>query len=180
MNSVPKTDASAPATIDCHFIEPLSPLNPAPAIVCPCGKTSGRCALSSAARPSPRTIALAARAHAPRTVVTVRGVLGERIVEVVRLVEQLRCLRAAGGCQRTHSIRQIGPWLLTANQSRASTGRAIPGTPACDGTLSNTWQPLQSKVCKVDSSLSLNCIGRPQKGQRGRGASTSMRLVVRS
>ena len=39
---------------------------------------------------------------------------------------------------------------------------------------------LQSKVCTVDCSLNLNCIGEPQKGQRGHGASMSMRLVVKS
>src|SRR6516225_11914153 len=148
MNSVPKTDASAPATIDFHFIEPLSPTQPA--------------LLSSAlvARP---------RADAP----SAQRLASSRSSALSSL---LRCLRAAGGCQRTpyldhrarsralrrglslrprgpwrpHSIRQIGQWLLTANHSRASTGTAIPGTPACDGTLSNTWQPLQSKVCKVD------------------------------
>jgi hypothetical protein len=38
MNSVPKTDASAPATIDFHFIEPLSPTQPAaPMTVRPSG-----------------------------------------------------------------------------------------------------------------------------------------------
>ena len=72
MNSVPKTDASAPATIDFHFIGPLSPLNQL------------RRGLSL--RPSGS---------------------GDRFVEVVRFVEQLRCLRAAGGCQQTRSIRQI-------------------------------------------------------------------------
>src|SRR5262249_36291134 len=132
MNSVPKTDASAPATIDFHFIEPLSPTQPA-----------GR-----------------------GTVVT---------------SEWFRCpLRRGRPLCRcrwlpTNAFDQTSrPWLLTANQSRASTGTAIPGTPACDGTLSNTWQPVQSKVCKVDSSLNLNFMGRPQKGQRGHGASTSI------
>jgi hypothetical protein len=37
MNSVPETDTSAPATIDCHFIEPLSPLN-RPTIARHCGE----------------------------------------------------------------------------------------------------------------------------------------------
>jgi hypothetical protein len=46
MNSVPKTAANAPATIDCHFIETLSPAQPAPAIACHCGKTSGSFSLS--------------------------------------------------------------------------------------------------------------------------------------
>jgi hypothetical protein len=46
--------------------------------------------------------------------------------------------------------------------------------------LSITWQPLQSKVCNADSSLTLNRKGKPQKGQRGRGASMSMRLTVKS
>ena len=68
-------------------------------------------------------------------------------------------------------------WLLTARQPRASASAAIPETPAWDGMLSTTWQLLQSKVCNVDSSLNLNCMGRPQKGQRGRGTSTSMRLT---
>jgi hypothetical protein len=39
---------------------------------------------------------------------------------------------------------------------------------------------LQSKVCNVDSALNLNRKGKPQKGQRGRGASMSMRLTVES
>src|SRR5215472_3957362 len=137
MNSVPKTDASAPATIDFHFIEALSPTQPA----------------------------------APRTVVT-----SEWFWQPLRRGRPL-CRSALLGCRFDQTNR---PWLLTANQSRASAGTAIPGTPACDGTLSNTWQPVQSKVCKVDSSLNLNCMGRPQKGQRGGGASMSMRLVVRS
>ena len=32
----------------------------------------------------------------------------------------------------------------------------------------------------MEYSLNLNRMGKPQKGQRGRGASMSMRLVVRS
>jgi hypothetical protein len=46
--------------------------------------------------------------------------------------------------------------------------------------LSITWQPLQSKVCNVEYSLNLNRMGKPQKGQRGRGASMSIPLVVKS
>src|SRR5262249_44969359 len=38
----------------------------------------------------------------------VRGILGERFVEVVRLLEQHRCLRATACRQCAHSIRQIG------------------------------------------------------------------------
>jgi len=56
----------------------------------------------------------------------------------------------------------------------------ISKTSACGGMLSTTRQPLQSKVCNVDCSLNLNRMGKPQKGQRGRGASMSMRLVVKS
>ena len=123
--------------------------------------------------PSPRSIGLALA----RCAEDCRYVEGSRD----RFVEVLSSYSAALGLPVAANERiRSDKWLLTANHSRASTGTAIPGTPACDGTLSNTWQPLQSKVCKVDSSLNLNCMGRPQKGQRGRGASTSMRLVVRS
>jgi hypothetical protein len=67
-----------------------------------------------------------------------------------------------------------------AHQSRANIGSAISQPPACGELFSAAWQPLQSKVCNVDSWLNLNRMGKPQKGQRGRGASMSMRLVVKS
>jgi hypothetical protein len=70
--------------------------------------------------------------------------------------------------------------VLIARQPRASAGATISKTSACGGMLSTTRHPLQSKVCNVDCSLNLNCMGKLQKGQRGHGASMSMRLVVKS
>ena len=72
------------------------------------------------------------------------------------------------------------PWLLIARQPRASACAAISKTSACGGMLSTTRHPLQSKVCSVECSLNLKRMGKPQKGQRGRGASMSIRLVVKS
>ena len=46
------------------------------------------------------------RLHEADEQLTVRGVLGERFVEVVRLLEQLRCLRATACCHCAHSCQE--------------------------------------------------------------------------
>jgi len=65
----------------------------------------------------------------------------------------------------------------------ASAGAASSKTSACGETLSTTPHQLQSKLGKTERRLSFgavrrNCIGKPQNGQCGCGASASMRRAI--
>jgi hypothetical protein len=61
---------------------------------------------------------------------------------------------------------------------------AISKTSAPGGMVRITWHPLQSKVCNAENVRrnwepnGLNCIGIPQNGQRGCGASVSMHWLI--
>ncbi len=65
-------------------------------------------------------------------------------------------------------------------QPRPNADAAISKTSACGEMLSATPHQLQSKVCNVDCApMPLNCMGKPQNGQWGCGASVSMRPTRR-
>jgi hypothetical protein len=119
-----------------------------------------------------------ARVHAPRTVVRSEGSLA---TASSRARSPSRATPPPWGCQLPPMSAfdpTNRPWPLAGFQFRATADAAISRRRSCRATFRITWQPLQSKVCKVDGPLNLARKGRPQKGQRGCGASMSMPLTL--